>query len=1091
MIAFITTQFDLRLAFGYSIASSGSASVTDFSDLRKESLDKDALREKLEETRFSEQEKKDEEKDRLLPTVAATVNNVTTQITPAVVPGPEAPLTDTGFLGSGPLWTERNPEGPDAINVREILKDYKMGPEGETIPFQKPDGKPGLIEIKREKDRVTLLEWPNGKIDGTEQVRYQTFDQKDPNSPLGDRLETGFYQSGTGRKQAREVFDLGQKTVTTFGQDGQKEGVFMVRPGFPELPLGRMINGRWVSFDYDRDFSQVKVESKGLATEIYSLGGARGPQLRAVKENDGSSRFFEYAASGERVKERILTTGNEEFVKTYDPNGLLASVQFPGGKVEYTYNGLGLPIEIRDTDGTGAVTTTKFNESGDKVSQSGPRGTWIYDPAGLLAEFIYPKGMPVSREKYHYDDRGRLSHKVITRENGSEMIEKITAAGTTRIMPDGTTYQFGADGTLLKIVNSGGGSEIFERDERGRVLSRTLKNAAGRTLKTALYDDRGLYEVRHVSEGLTYRIQDGLPTVITGRDQTRHYLSYDSSRQLRTIRTLDPSGLDSVRLVRSIGGVPKVVTHISGNGRVTKFNAQGRPVYVRTATRGGSMLQEFGYNRRGRLEKIRLVETDGKRSRTTLLRLDSRGLVRWMLHPGGSEQFFNADGTLRKNVLQDGRVEEFSEYRDGIAGLKVTRAADGKQTTERFDAAGLLVEEIALEDGREYRIFRDEAGRINQKLDLATMERTIYDESGRAVQILNPQGEPSGTEIKLVYDQDGNLTEKVYERDGKVVKREKLEEDGNWKIIPVRDVTAKDLVKSAGEIESDEAVRQSLEYVEDLIAQSAEEGLAYGSLIDVASATEEQFNAFMKAVLELKTEVMILKAGNLVFAFSSGNDLEIHTSPKLAALVDRLRSIDPGLLQFHTHNRYSAQQEGVSPEDIEDVLAGQTKYLGTHRRGFFAYGKDADGQVFVNRVSADFGPFLEMLKAPSDGPQVSEGLARLVAHDIVAAVQEFNDHPELRATWLAGELSEEEKKAFSLGETALTVRTGVAVENMVRRSILKRQDGRYDVTLAIQEKEYVYVSDTAANKAQIVSVTDTVTGVVTGYSFNDGAKTYT
>ncbi len=370
---------------------------------------------------------------------------------------------------------------------------------------------------------------------------------------------------------------------------------------------------RTTTYAYDADGNVTKVTDAtgAVTTYTYSAGGRltsmttpRGNALPAT-ERAPHTWTYTYDAIGNQTKVSNPLTG--PVVKTYDAYGRLVSTSTPyqsssnGYDEVYesfttrtSYDGRGNVVS--ETDQYGAVTTYTYDDAGQLIASTSPRGNvtgadaaahttrYEYDLAGLRTAVIDPLG---NKTTSTYDAAGQLVATTDPRGNvtGSTPATYTTTYGYDRAGRQTTvTDPLGAK-TTQKYDPAG--NLIATTDPRGNVTGATAATTASYTTSYVLDRlDRVVTETAP-GGGVTRFTYDAVGNPLTRTDANNHTTRYTydaADRQLtRTSATgqvwrttYDPNG--------------QVVTQTNPAGSATTTTGDGTTTYQRDPLGRGTLL---------------------------------------------------------------------------------------------------------------------------------------------------------------------------------------------------------------------------------------------------------------------------------------------------------------------------------------------------------------------------------------------------------------------------------------------------------------------------------------------------------------------
>jgi RHS repeat-associated protein len=240
----------------------------------------------------------------------------------------------------------------------------------------------------------------------------------------------------------------------------------------------------------------------------------------------------------------------------YNPDGQLAEIRRPaGGDTRFHYDSIGRLThrsERVSEGGTAAwqTTTLGYDASGRLTSRSLPNGgmeTWTYGPGGRLrSASVQEDGVQQSRADYTYQN-GRLV----------SILDDAYGIASETLHHDAET------GLLERVVYPTGESIRYERDLRGRIVSRTLVRADGSVLRRIQYEYDSAGREKRILDGgtlLLERKRDGGKIVwIKYGNQMKHsrqYDGFDGSLVSSRLKQTDTGRIEAETVFESLYGAP-------------------------------------------------------------------------------------------------------------------------------------------------------------------------------------------------------------------------------------------------------------------------------------------------------------------------------------------------------------------------------------------------------------------------------------------------------------------------------------------------------------------------------------------------------
>lgn len=590
--------------------------------------------------------------------------------------------------------------------------------------------------------------------------------------------------------------------------------------------VATITNGRGASqhFDYDSRGRLTRVEHPSGATyttvpnafgsvdEVVSPLGeitryrydARGNLIESI-DPAGEVRRFAYDARG-HLTARQRPDGTVERYEIDAEGNLRALTDALGRRTEYAYDSEGRPTSVSAlvTTSQGPQTLTRtevFDAAGRQIASIDPAGHTVqieldfagrplatidplgsrveqdWDATGDLAETRFPDG---TTHRLEQDAAGRIVSQVgrdgreVSMEyaQGSVLSAVAWADYTPGDPTDDPRLSFTTNdlGQLASIASPEGTLLALEQDAQGRLASRTEN---GRRIRYE-YDLLG----RKSAE-----IDDA------GRRTT---FEYDAPG--RHVRTVHPDGSE---LRFEYDAMDRMVRRIDESGRAQDFeyDAVGNLVAVRD---GLGHVTRYGWNELGQ----RISQTDAN-GRTTAFEYDRAGRRTAIIRPDGATTRFEYDaaGNLLRRIDPDGR--ELIHIWDAGNRL-VRRIHDGRAFDATWDGEGRA---LSAEDVRGAVTYSyDEAGRLVERLEPdGGFVRWRHDRAGRVVEITTPSGtvrfqRAADGRLSRVIDRDGETWDYEYDALGRVTRivNAHLTEERSWDL---RDRPTRISFRDAGGVE--------------------------------------------------------------------------------------------------------------------------------------------------------------------------------------------------------------------------------------------------------------------------------------------------
>ncbi|MBP9865260.1 MAG: hypothetical protein KBC91_02530, partial [Candidatus Omnitrophica bacterium] len=289
-----------------------------------------------------------------------------------------------------------------------------------------------------------------------------------------------------------------------------------------------------------------------------------------------------------------------------------------------------------------------------------------------------------------------------------------------------------------------------------------------------------------------------------------------------------------------------------------------------------------------------------------------------------------------------------------------------------------------------------------------------------------------------------------------------------------------------GKVEIQEAFQYSeqysFSYAYELLSQP---DIATAVLVD--SLTQ----ADMNQLLSLPKEVGIISLFGKVLLFTVSDDSELSLTAEAQELFNQAVAFqserDPrGIFIAHTH---PIKGTGPSAPDIENAT-DHTEYVVSADGKVFSY--NHDGLLGVETGLDGFIRSLNLAVNLADASQKNdESRARYLLNGFIAAMDVYSEAAETdKILFRAGELTEDEEKAFALAEAAFRQSLGLTSEAVIiRGSISSEGDSKYRVPLTYQDAAYLYFVDTQAESLRILNTTNTYAdGTVVSRDFSESGR---
>lgn len=529
--------------------------------------------------------------------------------------------------------------------------------------------------------------------------------------------------------------------------------------------------GRATSYAYDSTARSMTVTTaEGIA--VTTVRNRQG-QVQSVTDGNGNTTTYTYDRSGNLTRTDTPASHSSDL---YDAAGrLIETVDANGNRVDYTYDAANRVLtRTLDPDGLNQVTRYEYDALGRRVSVTDPNGsitTTEYDPKGdVLRQTVDAAGKKLATT-YTYNKRGRVL--TVTSAGGSLTRYEYDNLGrrtAEHVDPDGldlvTRYQYDSNGNAIARVDPNGHATRFVYDENNRLAFQI--DPAGNVQRT-VYDANGLV-VSNTAFAKPISISD-LPAAPSVADiQTR--LIASPGQDVVQFHVVDPDG----RLQFTVDGNGSVVRfEHDGNGNVTARIAYANRIDLSSWTPGSvpvvaadpdnDVVQHTIYDTLNRP----LYNIDGIGA-ITERRYDANGNVLDIVMyagriPAGTAMTQDAVAAALVNIADPARdIHTHNEY-DAVNRLVSSISPLGTPTVQQYDANGNIVLQ-AFGQGDLQAAATSSGGAGPQPLGqqasgAASAEvrttRVAYDSANRPVYSVDP----TGAVTQLVYDQAGNVVERI------------------------------------------------------------------------------------------------------------------------------------------------------------------------------------------------------------------------------------------------------------------------------------------------------------------------------------------
>jgi RHS repeat-associated protein len=508
------------------------------------------------------------------------------------------------------------------------------------------------------------------------------------------------------------IFDAGAVRIFTLQSDGSYKG----NPGdYGRLTLAGGVyqleekNGLLFSFrpdgslDYEQDTNGNRITASytnGLLALLTQSNGetlalAYNGQGRISQVTDPAGRItsYTYDASGEHLVSVTSPQGTTQYTYVAGQGAALehalASITHPDGThLYFSYDSQGRLIEQADdgnsetlqltygpgarvtaTDGTGAATTTLFNEfdqPGLVVDPLNQTSQFKYDANRNLISSISPGGTTYT---FGYNTQGDLVRLVDPLGHETDLtydpqLNRLTSFRDPR--GNTTSYSRDDNGNLLAITYSGGTSQQFSYDPLGN-LTETI-NGRGQAINDT-YNNFGQVTREDFADGthISY-VYDSHGNLVSAADSTgTTTLQYDSADRLTQVTY--PTGL-FLRFTYDAGGRRTRSVDQSGFTVNYSYDAAGRLSELTDGS--GALIVHYSYDAAGRLARKDM----GNGTYTTYT--------------------YDADGNVLDltNYAPGGAVNSRFDYTYDALGRVITEKTLDGEWTYTYDAIGELTHAV-------------------------------------------------------------------------------------------------------------------------------------------------------------------------------------------------------------------------------------------------------------------------------------------------------------------------------------------------------------------------------------------------------------
>ncbi|MBN1931806.1 MAG: PAAR domain-containing protein [Desulfobacterales bacterium] len=529
----------------------------------------------------------------------------------------------------------------------------------------------------------------------------------------------------------------------------------------------------------------------------------QGDLLIAVADASGAKRRFEYTDDRVVCHRTALGYGiyyqydaQGRCVGTWGEDGYLSrtihydtkrrrslAVDSLGRQTVYTYNEMGVVIDIEDADG--GIFSTIYDDHYNQIAQIDEKGaqrSFAFDDSGreivsidangnpYLQEYdqwdrpiaaIYPNGV---RWEFEYDEKGSL----ITSRGPNDVEVRYAYNGRGQLIreegPAGFR-QFKYDGwaNVIEVQETDGTRQNYRYDIWGRLIEAVDQRGSRTTLEYDAMDRiTAIYRDGRIQGRYTY---DPMGNILSQEDALGQRTDFQYNGWGYVIKRMDPeTALADGRKIR-----PTTDLTWDAEGNLIRINGPGDTVW------------NLEYNP---VNRITAVEQPG--GRRCEYALDPAGNRMREQTPGGNEIAFEYDDSdqLVKKSFADGK--EFFYTYDEMDHL-VEISSNDSQVSFEWDENDLLASEEV--NGATCRYFRDAAGElIGQEYPDGETVRYKIGPNGRIEAVLLPNRQ----EIDFKYNDEGDIREIVFPNG--VIEHFKFDSDSN-RLVKSIDLKGEELIR--------------------------------------------------------------------------------------------------------------------------------------------------------------------------------------------------------------------------------------------------------------------------------------------------------
>ncbi|MBB2943572.1 RHS repeat-associated protein [Actinoplanes lutulentus] len=431
--------------------------------------------------------------------------------------------------------------------------------------------------------------------------------------------------------------------------------------------------------------------------------------------------------------DRIVAVGDVDFVYA---DGVLVA----GGDHRYEVDEHARVVAVVDADGV-AEARNSYDTSGrvvEQVSSFGRRTRYVYLPGRVTV--VGDGDFTGVTNTYVHDQHGRLLS--VTDGHGERLSRTYDEWGNPVTVTDRkgavTISRWDDHGRLLRRTQPAGEVVDYRYDDAGRVLEVAAGDATVRY--RYLGDERTPAEIIDAEGGVTgFDVRDGLVHRVTDPDGVTITFGFDRAGDL--ISATDALG-NTALLRRDDEG--RLVATVTPLGRQTLFRYDGSGRLVEREDPGGGVWR-YAYSPGGRI--VSVTDPAGARRETSY---GEHGAVEQTAGPLGeiTGRRYDDIGNLVRLIAPGGAKWDFTY--DALSRLTGTTDPAGATWLREYDAEGNPIGTVDPA-GVHRTVTVDETGRIAGLSDGLTGSTFAYDQLGRTVSHLRPDG----TEARAGYDRCG------------------------------------------------------------------------------------------------------------------------------------------------------------------------------------------------------------------------------------------------------------------------------------------------------------------------------------------------